>query len=530
MKVIKKPALLLTVFAVFTTGIASGNGYKCMYAPGRVLVKFKAGVTKTGNQDLKLLKASSGCTAVKAIFNSGLKDRFAGNKYGLDRIFSFDCSLNDVDKLIKLFNKSGLFEYVEPDYEMTSCAEKVFMPNDRYFYRQWALNNDATFNMSGMIHPKADADIDMPEAWEIEQGDSTVIIAILDSGCKMNHPELAGHFWKNPGEIPGNGIDDDNDGFIDDLNGWNFVNNDNNLNDDEGHGTGLAGVIGAIANNSIGFAGVNFNAKIMIIKVTDSKRVSTTANVVKGIQYAVNRGARIINMSYVSKTPSETEKTAIMAACDAGVILVGAAGNKNDSSVYYPADYEHVISVGATGPDDKRWVDSSTSGSNYGAGLDLVAPGSYIFLLDTTSVDSYNSYGTGTSLSAAFVTGVASLLLSRNPSLTPDQVCTILTESADDQVGDPNEDTPGWDKYYGAGRLNAYKALQRVVSVKNNPVKKHLNISRTRYLLNLGDFTTNKLNGEEVYTLSGRRLHQLEGNASKSVLPGGLFIIKHEMD
>ena len=146
--------------------------------------------------------------------------------------------------------------------------------------------------MNGLYTPKEDADIDMPEAWEIEKGDSSVIIAILDSGCKMDHPELAGRIWRNEAEIPGNGIDDDNNGFIDDVNGWDFINNDNDPTDDHGHGTAIAGTIGANYNNEIGFAGVNPNAKIMVIKVLDSLKSGNTELAVRGIEYAIKMKAK----------------------------------------------------------------------------------------------------------------------------------------------------------------------------------------------------------------------------------------------
>ncbi len=509
--------LILSSLVIFSlAGVCSGKELRFSHVPGRLLVKFKDGITPE-NSIFKSIQSSVKCRASRVFKDR--KNRLANATFG--SIYELDCK-GDVGYLCDLFEKTGLFEYVEPDYLAEKCATKAFIPNDRYFYRQWALHNEGTFNMGGMINPKPDADIDMPEAWEIEQGDSTLIIAILDSGCKMDHPELAGRIWRNPGEIPDNGIDDDGNGFIDDVNGWDFVNNDNSPGDDNGHGTSMAGIIGANGNNNSGFVGINLYAKLMIIKVTNHQGISSKANTTKGIEYALSNGAKLINMSLADSNPSETERIVIDAAFNEGIFMCSGTGNNADSAVHYPAAFNQVLAVGATGPSDYRWNETPSKGSNFGKEIDVVAPGAFIFQLDSTIDDQYDIYASGTSSATAFVTGVASLLLSQNPALTPSQIMTILRETAEDQVGDPSEDTPGWDKYYGAGRLNAFNALQRVLEIKKLPFKQVITVVRnpeTRLLLN----GQTGFSGNILFTLSGRVLSS-QGSKIKVTLPGGVYL------
>ena len=495
-----------------------GMEQRCESVPGRLLAKFRENTRIQGNEKLDRLLKVTGCTGMESLFKgTGQKRHDCG--LGVDRIYSFRFSGGSP---LSEFQASGLFEYVEPDYIAHGCASKVFLPNDQYFYRQWPLNNDATFTMNGLISPKVDADIDMPEAWDIEQGDSSLIIAILDSGCKMDHPEFAGRIWHNPGEIPGNGIDDDNNGYIDDVNGWDFVNNDNDPTDDNGHGTSVTGVIGANGNNSIGFSGVNLRSRLMIVKVNDSLKNVTASNMVKGIDYALHNGAKILNLSFAFKTDSETKKTAISLAYSNGISICAGTGNDGDSIIAFPAGYEQVIAVGGSGPDDSRWIETDLTGSNYGIGLDIVAPGVYVFTLDEIDGNDFDLYSSGTSLSTAFATGVASLLLSRDPSLTPDQVKVILRESADDQVGDPLEDTPGWDKYYGAGRLNAFKALQMASGIRKYHPKRQIQVvaGPAKYL-NLANAIIAKSGTSGTFDFTGRLV-----NVNRySKLANGIFII-----
>ncbi|MBN1307712.1 MAG: S8 family serine peptidase [Chitinispirillaceae bacterium] len=528
----KNAMLFITITILAST--ASAKLTKGEYVEGRLLAKFKAGITvidgatmaNTGIVALDSLNKAYRCSRLEPLLPRAKKDDYNNP---LRRIYVFTFRTGEaIEKLIDAYTASGLFEYVEPDYITRGCSSgEGWFPNDEYFKRQWALHNDATFNMSGAFNPKDDADIDMPEAWEIEQGDTSVIIAILDSGCKMDHPELAGRLWKNPGEIPDNGVDDDGNGYIDDVNGWDFVNDDNDPSDDNGHGTAMAGIIGANTNNGIGFAGVNPNARMMILKVLDSISEGTTLNFTKGIEFATKKGAKIINMSLSHPKEVESEHEIIKFADSNNIPIVSGTGNDNVEKINYPAVYDEVFAVGATGPDDKRYSFSDTAGSNYGTQIDIVAPGVYIFKLDYKEVNKYNLYNKGTSLSTAYTTGVASLLLSKNPALTPSQIKDILRQSADDQVGDPSEDTKGWDKYFGWGRLNAHKALQMASAVRNSRYRPQVVMTRNVVTLTLTNMIKNL--GASYYTLNGRIApHTL--NEERSAVTPGLYILRQKRD
>ena len=184
----------------------------------------------------------------------------------------------------------------------------------------------------------------------------------------------------------------------------------------------------------------------------------------------------------------------------------------------YPAAYENIIAVGGTGPDDTRYLISDTSGSNYGNEIDLVAPGMFIVHLNKSDNNKFTTYSRGTSLSAAFVTGVASLLLSKNPSLTPEQIRTILQNSADDQVGDPSEDTKGWDKYYGWGRLNAHRALQITSGVRNTRYQLQQFIAARKNVLHVEGIVISPVTRH--FTLNGSLVKNKTGAGKVRIAPG----------
>jgi subtilisin family serine protease len=355
--------------------------------------------------------------------------------------------------------KTGEMEYAEPDYHGKGCGAGAIHPNDTYYSRQWGLYNDGTFSLSPA---KAGADMDMENAWGIQQGNSNIVVGIIDSGTKLDHPEFSGRIWTNSLEIANNGLDDDNNGRIDDVNGWDFANNDNNPTDDLGHGTNVTGIIGANGNNSTGFAGVDWNCKLMILKGLNSNNFGYYSWWADAIYYAVDNGAKIINMSLAGSGNSITLQNAVNYALANNVSVIAAMGNENSSTLNYPAAYPGVIAVGSTDPDDHRsnpffW--SATSGSNYGSHISVVAPGNYIYGLNYQSNTSYDYYYGGTSQATPPVTGLSALLLAGNSSLKPAQVKSIIEITAEDRVGNSNEDSPGWDQYYGYGRINAFKAL-----------------------------------------------------------------------
>ncbi|MEO5929296.1 MAG: S8 family serine peptidase [Candidatus Kapaibacterium sp.] len=362
----------------------------------------------------------------------------------------------DIPSAIADYLGTGMFRYLEPDYIGHAGSGA---PSDAFYGRQWALNNDGTFPLSAA---RAGADIGMENAWQMETGDSNVIVAVLDTGCKLDHEELAGRIWRNLKDVTNNGTDDDSNGYIDDINGWNFTVGNNRPTDSIGHGTNVAGIIGANGDNGVGYAGIDWHCRLMIIKVIADNDFGYYSWWISGIMYAVNNGAGVINMSLGGKDGSQAMQDAIDYAYARNVAIVAAMGNENYGHPAYPAALKHVIAVGSTDPDDKRsapffW--SPVSGSNYGSHISVMAPGNYIYGLSRLPNETYNFYWGGTSQATPHVTGLAALLIAQKPGRTVDQIRAIIEGTADDLVGNPAEDTKGFDQYYGHGRINAGKAL-----------------------------------------------------------------------
>jgi subtilisin family serine protease len=338
-------------------------------------------------------------------------------------------------------------------------GQQQVVPSDPDFNLQWALKNDGTFSLSPAT---SGADISMEQAWEIEQGDSSIVVAVIDTGNKMDHPDFDGRLWTNYNEIPGNDLDDDGNGFVDDVQGWDFAYTDNIPADDMGHGTNVAGIIGLSANNGVGLSGVDWNCKLMILKGLNAGNVGYYSWWASAIYYAIDNGARVINMSLAGNTSSGILQGAITEAVNNGVTVVASMGNSNTSTKRYPAGCNGVIAVGATDPDDSRsqpffW--GASSGSNYGTHISVVAPGNFIYGADFLSDTNYTSYWGGTSQAAPHVSGVASLLLAQDPGRSPSDIKLILEATAEDMVGSISEDVPGFDPFYGHGRINAFQAL-----------------------------------------------------------------------
>ncbi len=376
----------------------------------------------------------------------------------------------DILEIIQAYEDTGIFEFVEPDFVGEGGGKimlEELVPNDGFFFRQWGLVNDGSFNLSTS---RADADIDMDEAWELHTGSKDLIVAILDSGLKLDHPEFEGRLWQNDDE-KASGSDTDMNGYADDLHGgWDFVNDDNMPVDDHGHGTNVAGIAVASGNNGIGYAGVDWNSRVMICKILDDENSGFYSDWTAAIYYAVDNGAKVINMSVGGPSFSRSMGAAVKYAYDKGVVIVVSMMNFNTDAQYYPAAYEQTIAVGSTNSDDRRtepffW--NATSGSNYGEHIDVVAPGNYIYGLNYLSNTSYGTYWGGTSQAAPLVSGLCALLLAQDPSRTPDEIREIIQLTAEDQVSEDALDKPGFDVYYGHGRINAHKALASGLTTSN---------------------------------------------------------------
>ncbi len=378
--------------------------------------------------------------------------------YGANLLRLTAASEKDQLEMLNVLRENNTVEYAEIDVIGNAHGEEKVVPSDNQYYKQWAFQNNGNIPFTAS---KTGADIEMEKAWKIEQGDSNIVVAILDSGVKTDHPEFSGRLWINHSEIADNGIDDDNNGYIDDIRGWNFADGSNEVNDDSGHGTNIASIIGANGNNGIGFSGVDWNCKLMVLKVLKND-IGYYSWWVSSIYYAVDNGANVINMSLGGDVESQALNEAIQYALDRNVVVVVSMGNKNSDNISYPSNYLGVIAVGATNPDDSRTTSffwSSVSGSNYGEHISVVAPGNFIYGLSNKNNTEFDTYFGGTSQSAAFVSGLASLLIAQTPTITHKEVKELIEKTANDRVGDQKEDLVGRDNYYGNGRINAYEAL-----------------------------------------------------------------------
>ncbi len=368
----------------------------------------------------------------------------------------------DVTAAVAALRRTGQFGYAEPDYVGRGAGiRSEFFPDDPQFARQWGLFNEGTFSAPGQsLSARPGADISMPGAWAVTTGDTAIVVAVLDTGIKPDHPDLVGRRYRNPAEQP-DGSDTDGNGLTDDLLGWDFINEDNDPTDDHGHGTHVTGILAATGDNGTGYAGVDWQCRLLVGKVLDARNEGPYSAWIRGIYYATDQGARVINLSLGGIAFSVALQEAVEYAHARGTTVVAASMNDGLNTQYYPAAYPTVIAVGATDPDDRRsraFGGSSRQGSNYGPHLDLVAPGNFIFGLDHRS-DTRNQLISGTSQAVPLVAGVASLLLAQEPTRSPARLREILRGTADDQVGDLAEDVPGLDIFHGYGRLNALAAL-----------------------------------------------------------------------
>jgi subtilisin family serine protease len=320
------------------------------------------------------------------------------------------------------YNASGLVESAEPDYIIHASA----MPNDPGFANCWGLNN--TGQNGGKVH----GDINAPAAWNTRNSAGNVIVAVVDSGIRYTHEDLAANMWHNPKEIPGNGVDDDGDGIVDDVVGFNAIDHTGDPDDDCGHGTHVAGIIGAVANNGKGVAGVCWKVRIMALKFMDSTGYGDTSDAISCIDYARTHGAKVINASWGSSSSSYALKSALAAAQKAGMIFVAAAGNdasNNDKKATYPANYNlsNLISVAATDNTDEL----DTRYSNYGATtVDLAAPGTEIYSTWNTSDNAYMTLS-GTSMATPHVTGAVALLFAAYPTESYGSIISRLFAAVD---------------------------------------------------------------------------------------------------
>lgn len=440
--------MISLVFILFSRGTPFGSEVKQRvldavdaapegsYMPAEVLVKFRAGTKGAQAEGLhrvigaEVLRSAMGVEGLQLVrLPQGVS----------------------VKEAVRRYMEDPAVEYAEPNY---IYWPEVTFPDDTYFSQQWSLHNEGQ-TMNGV----PDADMDMPEAWDITTGSRDIIVAVIDTGVDYSHPDLGPNIWINPNEIPDNGIDDDNNNLIDDVVGWDYFDNDNDPSDELYHGTHVAGIIGALGNNSTGIAGVNWQVRIMVLKAGGSEGYLTLDAIVQAIYYAANMGARVINASYGSYQFSQSEYDAISYANSRGVLFVAAAGNDtNDNDLYphYPSNYDlpNIISVAASDQDDMM-----AAFSNYGrTTVDVAAPGNHTLSTWPIYVSPLG-YETieGTSMASPHVAGLAALLMDYYRNFDIHQIKATI-ETFVDRL-------PQFQEYVAtSGRVNAYKAVSSLLT------------------------------------------------------------------
>ncbi len=492
------------------------------YLPDRIIVR---------------LSAAAGAPAAKGSFGVTSVDRFV-QRYGaesvrplfpsrtsgvqtkaddeMSRVYVMTYSSPlDPFSIAKEVSELPEVDYAEPWFIYPVDDVAAFTPNDSLYSRQW-----------GFVKVKADS------AWGVSQGDTSVVIGIVDTGVQWDHPDLAANIWTNPGEtgMDGNGqdkrfngIDDDGNSYIDDWHGWDFAGADfnNPIPDNEprpfgnntAHGTHVAGIAAAVTNNTSGVAGIGFKCRILPVKTSadNDTRGGGSAYILagfEGIRYAVDMGARIINCSWGGPGASQVEQQTIDYAVSKGSLVVAAAGNSNSTEPHYPASYDGVLSVAATNVSDGK-----TSYSNFGTSIDVSAPGGEISnpniailsILSTYYPNTY-AYLAGTSMASPLAAGICALVEAQNPSFTGIQAGEQVRITCDNI----NSVNPFYPDSLGRGRVNAFRALT-VASPS---------IRMTSYLTSdsAGGNNNGALEPNETFTIAGDFINYLQPTSSSATI------------
>jgi thermitase len=360
-----------------------------------------------------------------------------------------------VSSAIEALKSEPGVQYAEPNYTLRVLDDGI--PNDPDFDKSWGLHNTGQVDPGG-FSGLAGADMNILPVWkEGTTGSQKILVAVIDTGIDWTHPDLQANIYTNPGEIDGNGLDNDHNGFVQDIHGWNFHDNNNNSMDDHNHGTHCAGIIGALGNNGVGIAGVNWNVSLLPVKFLGADGGGNLDRAVDAINYARMMKANVMSNSWGGGAFSQAMADAIQSARDAGSLFVVAAGNDgydNDATPTYPASYtsDNVLTVGAF--DNKS---NLASFSNFGAkSVHVAAPGVRIW---STIRDGKYTSMSGTSMATPFASGLAALLLSVNPDMSPSDIRDRLVRTSD-----PVPSFKG--KIVSGGKLNAYNALHDASSIR----------------------------------------------------------------
>lgn len=414
--------------------LSHGNTH---YLPGEVVVKMKPGAGLNKSSLFTSLNKKLSVYNIKNISNL-----FPEKTGSLGEIVTIEYGTAiDPMEMAEKVRSTGDVLWAEPHFVYKTST----VPDDPSYSLQWNLER-----------------IQAELAWAISKGSDSVIIGIVDTGVEWEHPDLKDKIWINPNEIPGNGIDDDHNGYVDDVRGWDFGGldgtPDNNPDEDRpDHGTHVAGIAAAATGNKIGISSIGYNCRIMAVKTSRDNDRDAQGNVYvdygyEGIIYAVDNGAKVINCSWGGDGFSKMGKDVVDYALSKNVLIVASSGNENSDAASYPASFDGVLSVGSTDKDDSR-----SYYSNFGPTVDVFAPGSDIY--STWKTDTYTNLS-GTSMASPLAAGLAGLVRSLFPQLNAQQAAEQIRVNCDNiDAGNPS-----YKYQLGGGRINAYKALSSVNS------------------------------------------------------------------
>ncbi len=445
----KKSGLLLLSF-VLCCGLALAQTANPGYTDGKVWFKLKNShpVMKTKGENPWKIDMTQ-LPFVKSVLGdfqiTHLSKPFFALKNDENLLRTYELTFSDIysaKKIVEILSKLSQIEYAE----LVPYDQIDLTPNDpSYPSSLWHLTK---INAAG--------------AWNYFSSGSQRTVAIVDNAVSRTHTDLSANIWVNPGEVASNGVDDDGNGYIDDVNGWDVADNDNNPNPPNtsfDHGTHCAGDASATTNNGTGIAGIGWSTKIIAVKATgDADSPTSVTNGYGGVSYAAGAAnADVISLSWGGTSSSQTAQNVITAAWNAGSVVVAAAGNSGVNQLHYPSAYTNCVAVASTGS-----TDAKSSFSNYGTWIDVCAPGSSIY--STIPTNTYVSMS-GTSMACPIVAGLVGLMKSLNPALTPTQLVNCLTTTCDNI----NAQNSAYIGLLGSGRINANSAMACVASTMSAP-------------------------------------------------------------
>ena len=498
--------LLLLVFLFCIPGVTvfsqSQTKKPSRYVDGEILVKFRDDLSPFEDRD----QIADALFPVPEIRSEALSPTNDPNL----RLIRLNGRLS-VEDAVSRAQADSRVDHAEPNFLYYT---KETIPNDEWFKQQWGMFKDLC---TGCPPP---GNIDTLHAWDITTGRDDIVVAVIDTGVDLSHPDLAPNAWMNPGEVPANGQDDDGNGYIDDVNGWNFANDNNKVYKDfdtDFHGTHVAGTIGAVGNNQIGVAGVAWHVKLMSVKFIGKKSgEGSLSDAIKSIEYVIDqkkRGVNImaINASWGGPDNSSLLRDAIVKAGKADILFVCAAGNETEDvdevpsyPVAYSSDISTLVSVAAT------WSGGVLAPfSNYGhRSVSVGAPGWDIV---STQAGGWYVYLSGTSMATPHVTGIAVLLWAHEPSLTPAQVKQRIVETAEPQNSFAS-------KSVSSGYANAYNALINRIPTVSKPSISELRVNKKKIILDGIGF----VNGSSVIEVNGAAVPVTDYDESYLVPSGAL--------